>query len=312
MAGPGLQKTLDRRALRGRRGAVGIPSGANGIQNAPKSETFALLVDFVALLAARRYSLGLYAPISKSATPLMNSQQTRALVRIREMILQGKLSAGQRVAEAPLAERLGMSRTPVRQALPVLAQEGLLVEHETRGYVVKEISTADILDAIDLRGLMEGLAARRVAERGAPRTLCSALRLCLADGDRIFSKGHFEESDEAIYADMNARFHNLIVHEAHSPMIEQALERNARIPFVAPQALAFEKSSLGHLYDLLLYAHHQHHYIVDAIERGEGARVESLMREHTNPVKESLNLPGMRAAHRPANPALTVVGRHSS
>jgi GntR family transcriptional regulator of vanillate catabolism len=63
----------------------------------------------------------------------MNNQQTRPLVRIREMILQGKLSAGQRVAEAPLAERLGMSRTPVRQALPVLAQEGLLVEHETRG-----------------------------------------------------------------------------------------------------------------------------------------------------------------------------------
>jgi GntR family transcriptional regulator of vanillate catabolism len=277
-----------------------------------KSATFALSVDILALLAARRDSLGLYASISKSATPLMNNQQTRALVRIREMILQGKLSAGQRVAEAPLAERLGMSRTPVRQALPVLAQEGLLVEHESRGYVVKEISTADILDAIDLRGVMEGMAARRVAERGAPRTLCSALRQCLADGDRIFGKGHFEESDEAVYADMNGRFHELIVREAHSPMIEQALERNARIPFVAPQALAFEKSSLDRLYDLLLFAHHQHHYIVDAIERGEGARVEALMREHTNPVKESLNLPGLRTAHRPANPALTVVGRRSS
>src|SRR5882757_11227175 len=109
----------------------------------------------------------------------MNNQQTRALVRIREMILQGKLAAGQRVAEAPLAERLGMSQTPIRQALPVLAQEGLLVEHETRGYVVKKISTADILDAIDLRGLIEGLAARRVAERGASRSLCNELHLCL-------------------------------------------------------------------------------------------------------------------------------------
>src|SRR3954466_16039643 len=105
-----------------------------------------------------------------SVTVHMNNQQTKALVRIREMILQGKLSAGQRVAEAPLAERLGMSRTPVRQALPVLAQEGLLVEHGTRGYVVKTISTADILDAIDLRGVMEGLAARRLAERGVSRS----------------------------------------------------------------------------------------------------------------------------------------------
>lgn len=238
----------------------------------------------------------------------MNTQQTRALVRIREMILQGKLSPGQRVAEAPLAVRLGMSRTPVRQALPVLAQEGLLVEHGTRGYVVKEISAADILDAIDLRGVIEGLAARRVAERGASRALCNALRSCLADGDRIFGKGHVEQSDEALYADMNARFHDLIVREARSPMIEQTLERNARIPFVGPQALAFDKTSLDRMYDMLWYAHRQHHFIVAAIERGEGARVEALMREHVNPVKESLNIPAMEATQRPLNRSLTVVG----
>ena len=59
----------------------------------------------------------------------MSTQQTRALVRIREMILRGELTPGQRLAEAPLAEMLGMSRTPVRQALPVLAREGLLEEH---------------------------------------------------------------------------------------------------------------------------------------------------------------------------------------
>jgi GntR family transcriptional regulator of vanillate catabolism len=224
------------------------------------------------------------------------------------MILQGKLSAGQRVAEAPLAERLGMSRTPVRQALPVLAQEGLLVEHETRGYVVKEISAADILDAIDLRGVIEGLAARRVAERGASRTLCDALHLCLADGDRIFAKGHIDESDEALYADMNARFHDLIVREARSPMIEQTLERNARIPFVGPQAVAFDKTSLDRMYDMLWYAHRQHHFIVEAIERGESARVEALMREHVNPVKESLNIPAIKAAQRPLSRSLTVVG----
>jgi len=237
----------------------------------------------------------------------MNTQHTRALVRIRELILQGKLSAGQRVAEAPLAEQLGMSRTPIRQALPVLAQEGLLVEHETRGYVVKEISTADIVDAIDLRGIIEGLAARRVAERGASRAFCNALRVCLVDGDKIFNKGHLEESDEAVYADMNARFHDLIVREAHSPMIEQTLERNARIPFVGPQALAFDKTSLGRMFDMLSYAHRQHHFIVSALEHGEGARVEALMREHANPVKDSLNLPGIKASQRPSTTGLAIV-----
>src|SRR5215831_5086674 len=123
--------------------------------------------------------------IFRGRLPHMNSQQTHALVRIREMILRGELAPGQRVAEAPIAEMLGMSRTPIRQALPVLAQEGLLGEHEVRGYVVRGFTVADILDAIDLRGLMEGMAVRRVAERGAPLTLIEELRGCLHEGDRI-------------------------------------------------------------------------------------------------------------------------------
>lgn len=237
----------------------------------------------------------------------MNTQQTSALVRIREMILRGELAPGQRLAEAPLAELLGMSRTPVRQALPVLAREGLLQEHETRGYIVRGFSTADILDALDMRGALEGLAAKRVAEGGTSRALIGALRQVLKDGDRIFSKGHIEESDEALYADMNGRMHGLIVQEARSPMIGQALERISHVPFAAPQALAFDKTSLDEMYHRLVYAHRQHHYIVDALERGEGARVEALMREHVNPVKENLNLSGIKETHRPPKPLLSSV-----
>jgi GntR family transcriptional regulator of vanillate catabolism len=237
----------------------------------------------------------------------MNTQQTSALVRIREMILRGELAPGQRLAEAPLAELLGMSRTPVRQALPVLAREGLLQEHETRGYIVRGFSTADILDALDMRGALEGLAAKRVAEGGASRALVGALRQVLKDGDRILSKGHIEESDEALYADMNGRMHGLIVQEARSPMIGQALERISHVPFAAPQALAFDKTGLDYMYHRLVYAHRQHHYIVDALERGEGARVEALMREHVNPVKENLNLSGIKKTHRPATPLLSSV-----
>src|SRR5512139_1964375 len=115
----------------------------------------------------------------------ISSQLSETVVRIREMILRGELAPGQRVAEAPLAEMLGMSRTPVRQALPLLAQEGLLTEHATRGYVVRAFTAADIVDAIDLRAIIEGLAARRVAERGASKALIRDLRACLEDGDAI-------------------------------------------------------------------------------------------------------------------------------
>jgi DNA-binding GntR family transcriptional regulator len=107
--------------------------------------------------------------------PPMNTQLTHAIVRIREMILRGELAPGQRVAEAPLADLLGVSRTPVRQALPLLAQEGLLSEHETRGYVVRAFTAEDIVDAIDLRGALEGLAIRKVTESGAlPRRYCGS------------------------------------------------------------------------------------------------------------------------------------------
>ncbi|TLY71988.1 MAG: GntR family transcriptional regulator [Gammaproteobacteria bacterium] len=237
----------------------------------------------------------------------MNGHQTRAIVRIREMILRGELGPGERVAEAPLAELLGMSRTPVRQALPVLAQEGLLTEHQTRGYVVRGFSTADVLDAIDLRGVLEGLAARRVAERGASRTLLQTLRVCLAEGDQILAEGHVADKFEALYVDMNVRFHQLIVAECRSPIIQQALERNARIPFAGPQALALDKTSLERMYDTMAYAHRQHHCIVAALERGESSRVEALMREHTNPVKENLNIPGTSEELREEKPHLALV-----
>jgi GntR family transcriptional regulator of vanillate catabolism len=226
----------------------------------------------------------------------MTTQLSQAIVRIREMVLRAELAPGQRVAEAPLADLLGMSRTPVRQALPLLAQEGLLAEHETRGYVVRAFTAADIVDAIDVRAVLEGLAARRVAEKGASKALLRELRACLEDGDTLLGKRALVESDAARYAEMNQRFHALVLAEAGSPIVAEALERNARVPFAGPQALAFDGGRLDAMYDMLQYAHRQHHGIVEAIERGEGARVEALMREHAIAVKESINLAALPVA----------------
>jgi GntR family transcriptional regulator, vanillate catabolism transcriptional regulator len=220
----------------------------------------------------------------------MSEQLARAVVGIREMILRGRLAPGQRVAEAPLAGALGMSRTPIRQALPLLAQEGLLAVHETRGYVVRSFTGADIGDAIDVRAVLEGLAARRIAERGASKTFLRELRVCLEDGDAVFRKRRLEESDEGAYAQVNTRFHALILAESGSAILAESLERVGRIPFAGPQALAFDRARLEDMYDMLHYAHRQHHGIVDALERGESARAEALMREHAGVAKDSLNV----------------------
>src|ERR1700760_624841 len=152
----------------------------------------------------------------KRAFIVTDTQLARATVSIREMILRGSLQGGQRAAEAMLAEALGVSRTPIRQALLPLAREGLLVESGTRRYVVRTFTRADILDAIDVRGLLEGFAARRIAERGAAKTLLTQLRACVAEGDAIFAKGHLVESDEAAYGAMNGRFHTLLIEASAS------------------------------------------------------------------------------------------------
>ena len=161
---------------------------------------------------------------------MTDKQLARATVSIREMILRGRLEGGQRVAEAMLADVLGMSRTPIRQALPLLAREGLLVESGTRGYVVRTFTRTDILDAIDVRGLLEGFAARRIAERGAAPAWLAQLRECLTEGDRIFAKGHLVESDEAAYGAMNGRFHALIIEAAASSVTGEGKAIPAQIP----------------------------------------------------------------------------------
>jgi GntR family transcriptional regulator of vanillate catabolism len=221
---------------------------------------------------------------------LMATHHVRALVQIREMILRGDLRAGERLTEEALAERLGMSRTPIRQALPALAREGLLVMGETRGYLVRTFSESDVSEAIDLRGLLEGMAGRLVAERGAPPSLVRALRSCLETGDAIFDNPKFLDCDETRYAEMNFEFHALIVQAADSKILSDALAANDRIPFASAAAVAFDRMPTDFMFELLRFAHRQHHMIVLALENGQSARVEALLREHAQPVKDSLNL----------------------
>jgi len=205
------------------------------------------------------------------------------------MILRGELAPGERLAEVALAERLGVSRTPIRQALPALAREGLLAAAGRRGYVVRSFSPQDVLDAIETRGLLEGLAARRIAERGATPELIRSLKECLSQGDAILAKRRFESTDEQRYSEMNGRFHTLIVEGAASRIFADTLARNDHVPFASARAVAFSRD-LAELLPILNYAHRQHHAIVQALENRESARAEALMREHATPVKEVLNL----------------------
>src|SRR6516164_5354029 len=93
------------------------------------------------------------------------SQGGRTLLRLREMLFRGEFQRGERLSELPLSARLGVSRTPIRLALERLAHEGLLEASRSGGFVVREFTVDAVWDAIEIRGVLEGTAARLAAER---------------------------------------------------------------------------------------------------------------------------------------------------
>ena len=220
---------------------------------------------------------------------------SRVAQRIRELIVEGILPPGTRVAEAAIAERLGVSRTPVRNALPALASEGLLEPAGKRGYAVRNFTVEDSYRATEIRCVLEGYAARELASRSDRGPIIEELRDTLAQGDSIFAKGHVVKDDENAYAEMNRRFHDLIVGGAEDPLLSDLIQRVYSVPFVAPEVVAFNRIPLEEIYPILISGHHQHHAIVDAIEEGEPHVAETLMRGHSSPARRSLGLEGSAA-----------------
>ena len=218
----------------------------------------------------------------------------RVAQRIRELIVEGVLPPGSRVAEASVAERLGVSRTPVRNALPALATEGLLEPAGKRGYAVRNFTVEDSYRATEIRCVLEGYAARELASHDDRAPIVSLLRESLAEGDSIFAKGHVVLEDEQNYATMNGRFHDLIVSGARDPLLADLIHRVYSVPFVAPNVVASNRIPLDEIYPILMSGHRQHHAIVDAIESGQPDVAESLMRGHSAPARRTLGLEGGR------------------
>lgn len=215
---------------------------------------------------------------------------SRVAQRIRELIVEGTLLPGERLAEASIAERLGVSRTPVRNALPALASEGLLEPAGKRGYAVRAFTAEDSFRATEIRCVLEGYAARELAAREDRGPIVTELREVLKEGDAIFAKGHVVERDEEAYATMNGHFHELIVGGARDHLLVELIQRVYSVPFVAPQVVAFNRVPMDEIFPILVSGHHQHHAIVDAIDEGQPDLAETLMRGHSKPARRSLGL----------------------
>ena len=227
----------------------------------------------------------LASPLADEAAP---SQTARAQLALRELILGGELTPGTRIAELWLVERLGVSRTPVRLALVRLAEEGLLDALPSGGYVAKDFSESDIIDAIELRGTLEGLAARLAAERGAGSALMAEARGVLARIDVALAMPALTEETFAIYEHENARFHVLLAEMAGSALVARQLEKVKALPFASPNGFVMAQAEGSDARDLLVVAQAQHQAVLEAVDQREGARAEALMREHARIARRNL------------------------
>ena len=205
------------------------------------------------------------------------SQTGRAFFLVREMLLRGEVARGERISELPLVARLGMSRTPIRLALERLAHIGLLEATATGGFSVREFSLTEVRDAIEVRGVLEGTAARLAAERlvdpselGRARDYCAQM-----DALHRLTVDSFAE-----YMDSNEAFHSVVLDLAKNKMLRRALELTVSLPFASPSAMVFPTSILPKSDETLAIAQEHHRAILEAIAKRQGTRAESLAREH--------------------------------
>lgn len=190
--------------------------------------------------------------------------------QLKDDLLQGAFQPGDALREVALAERLGVSRTPVREALTRLLHEGLL-ERRARGPFVKEIDPEQIMQVYDLRILLEGQAAQEAA---SVRTEVDLMRLqALVDRDRALA-----EPDDATRLATNIEFHRALWRAAHNPVLEDLLERLATHQIHAPSSTLSVGSRWTESLD-------EHQRIVDHVRERGSAKASELIQKHMSTAK---------------------------
>jgi GntR family transcriptional regulator, vanillate catabolism transcriptional regulator len=225
---------------------------------------------------------------SASSQATKRSQTAKATLGVRELVLDGELASGDRVPEVALAQRLGVSRTPLRIALATLAHEGLLAPLPGGGFVVRSFTPEDVSDAIELRGVLEGTAARLAAERlRSPDELAP-----LADATARLDAVLDDLSPESLarYVELNDAYHAGLVALARSPTLERAIANVVVLPFASPGALVPSQAVLPRSREILVVAQYHHRLLIEVIRRGEGKRAEEIAREHARLAQTNLDV----------------------
>ena len=199
----------------------------------------------------------------------MSRASDRAYATIREMIISGELAPGDQLGEEALAERCGVSRTPVREALRRLEADMLVRRSESQRSFVSDWSLDDIEDVFELRAMLEAHAARRAAERIDERTL-GEMRECNAAIGRAIS---LAPPDIEVFLERNRAFHAIILRLAASPRLSSLIGTLIEQPVVWRTAHQYGREELRR-------SHGEHDELLAAFARRDGAWAESIMAGH--------------------------------
>lgn len=199
----------------------------------------------------------------------MAKASDKAYETIRAMILSGELAAGDQLGEEALAERCGVSRTPIRDALRRLEAELLVTRTDSQRSYVADWSIDDVADAFELRAMLEGHAARRAAERMDDATL-ERLRSC---NSAIFAAVMGKNADVATFLDRNREFHAIILEAADSRRLASLLGSLIEQPVVWRTAQHYGRESFNR-------SHSEHDDLLAAFARRDGAWAEDIMAGH--------------------------------
>lgn len=187
---------------------------------------------------------------------------------IREAILDGRLPPGRRLKEEELAQELGISRTPVREALLLLQAEGLVDASPNRGARVHSHSIEDLNDLYQLRALLEGYAARRAAT-GLPEERIDALRESCARFEELIEDG----ADMRVLVKENLVFHQTVLEGAGSARLGMMVRQVVEMPLVYRSYAWYSREQQQ-------ISAHYHRQITRALAARDSERAELVMKEH--------------------------------
>lgn len=212
--------------------------------------------------------------------------------------MTGGIPPGSRLAAETIAQQLGVSRTPVRSALAVLAAEGLVSYEVNRGYTVRQTTVRDVLDAIEVRAVLEARGCGMSVENGWNADDLAGIRDAVAAGRAIVDGNAWSEDLERAWYALNRRFHQSITLASHNAALRNAIRMTLIYPLfgdiarLSPVVARYVPERLRRLPDTppthIVDSQADHEHIVAAIECGSAEAAQALMLEHVLKSKSRL------------------------